>query len=115
MMTIYGIPNCDTIKKTLHWFKENKIDFKFHDYKKLPISKATLEFWVKTVGWEMLINKKGTTWRRLTKEQQQKIINAETAIALMMSNNSIIKRPVILYNEKLLVGFNETNFINHLK
>jgi arsenate reductase len=114
-MTIYGIPNCDTVKKTLDWFKKNKIDYKFHDYKKSGITKSKLEAWSKKVGWEVLLNKKGTTWRKLTPEEQEKVTNQSAAIKVMMENNSIIKRPVVEAGEKLLVGFNETDFIKQLK
>jgi arsenate reductase len=68
-MTVYGIPNCDTVKKSLDWLKKNKIDYEFHDYKKSGITKAKLEAWSKKVGWEVLVNKKGTTWRKLTPEE----------------------------------------------
>jgi arsenate reductase (glutaredoxin) len=114
-MTIYGIPNCDTIKKTLDWFKQNKIAYEFHDYKKLGITKAKLEAWSKKVGWEMLLNKKGTSWRKLTPEEQAKVTTQSAAIKVMMDNNSMIKRPVVEAGEKLLVGFNETDFIKQLK
>ncbi|MEI9933478.1 MAG: ArsC/Spx/MgsR family protein [Ferruginibacter sp.] len=71
-MIIYGIANCDTIKKTLDWFKKNKIDFTFHDYKKVGISKSKLETWSKQVGWEILLNKKSSTWRSLSAAEQKK-------------------------------------------
>jgi Spx/MgsR family transcriptional regulator len=115
MITVYGIPNCDTIKKTLNWLKENKISYVFHDYKKSAITKTKLEQWSKKVGWEVLVNKKGTTWRKLPKEEQEKITNQATVIKLMMENNSLIKRPVVEAGEKLLIGFNETDFIKQLK
>jgi arsenate reductase len=114
-MIIYGIPNCDTVKKTLDWFRKNKIDYEFHDYKKSAITKAKLEAWSKKVGWEVLLNKKGTSWRKLTPEQQEKVTTQAAAIKVMMENNSIIKRPVVEAGEKLLVGFNETDFIKQLK
>jgi arsenate reductase len=114
-MTVYGIPNCDTVKKSLDWLKKNKIDYEFHDYKKSGITKAKLEAWSKKVGWEVLVNKKGTTWRKLTPEEQEKVTNQSAAIKVMMENNSIIKRPVVEAGEKLLVGFNETDFIKQLK
>jgi len=114
-MTVYGIPNCDTVKKSLDWLKKNKIDYEFHDYKKSGITKAKLEAWSKKVGWEVLVNKKGTTWRKLTREDQEKITTQSAAIKVMMENNSIIKRPVVEAGEKLLVGFNETDFIKQLK
>ena len=114
-MTVYGIPNCDTVKKSLDWLKKNKIDYEFHDYKKSGITKAKLEAWSKKVGWEVLVNKKGTTWRKLTAEEQEKVTTQSAAIKVMMENNSIIKRPVVEAGEKLLVGFNETDFIKQLK
>ena len=114
-MTVYGILNCDTVKKSLDWLKKNKIDYEFHDYKKSGITKAKLEAWSKKVGWEVLVNKKGTTWRKLTREDQEKITTQSAAIKVMMENNSIIKRPVVEAGEKLLVGFNETDFIKQLK
>ncbi|HTC01442.1 MAG TPA: ArsC family reductase [Ferruginibacter sp.] len=114
-MTVYGIPNCDTVKKSLDWLKKNKIDYEFHDYKKSGITKAKLEAWSKKVGWEVLVNKKGTTWRKLTREDQEKVTTQSAAIKVMMENNSIIKRPVVEAGEKLLVGFNETDFIKQLK
>jgi len=114
-MTVYGIPNCDTVKKSLDWLKKNKIDYEFHDYKKSGITKAKLEAWSKKVGWKVLVNKKGTTWRKLTPEEQEKVTTQSAAIKVMMENNSIIKRPVVEAGEKLLVGFNETDFIKQLK
>jgi arsenate reductase len=114
-MTIYGIPNCDTVKKTMDWFKKNKIKYEFHDYKKEGITKAKLEAWSKKVGWEVLLNKKGTTWRKLAPVEQEKVTTQAAAIKVMMENNSMIKRPVVEAGEKLLVGFNETDFIKQLK
>jgi arsenate reductase len=107
-ITVYGIPNCDTIKKTLDWLKKNKIDFEFHDYKKAGISKTKLTGWCKKTAYDILLNKKSTTWRELPVTEQEKVINQATAIQLMMENTSIIKRPVVEYEDKLLVGFNET-------
>jgi Spx/MgsR family transcriptional regulator len=104
---VYGIPNCDTIKKALNWLKDNKIAVTFHDYKKEGISQKKLSDWCKLVGWETLLNKKSATWRGLSAEQQAGIINQAAAIELMMENNSIIKRPVVEVGKKILVGFNE--------
>lgn len=103
---IYGIPNCDTIKKTLDWFKQHKIDFQFHDYKKSGITKEKLKGWTKQVGWETILNKKSSTWRGLTPEEQGKITTQAAAIELMAANTSIIKRPVIENNTEIsIVGF----------
>jgi Spx/MgsR family transcriptional regulator len=108
---IYGIPNCDTIKKVLTWFKENKIDFQFHDYKASGITKEKLDDWCKQVSWEILLNKKSTTWRELLSSEQAKVTNATEAINLMLKNTSIIKRPVIEQNNAIIfVGFDKAKF-----
>ena len=114
-LMVYGIPNCDTTKKTLNWFKENKIAFTFHDYKQEGISKATLEAWCKKTGWESIFNKRSTTWRELSEADQKKVIDQFTAIKIMMAHNSIIKRPVIEIDEKLIVGFNEDEIKRAIK
>jgi arsenate reductase len=115
-MIVYGIPNCDTIKKTKDWLTKHKINFEFHDYKKEGISKAKLETWSKQVGWEILLNKKSSTWRGLSSTEQGKITGQPAAIKLMMENTSIIKRPVIeLTNGTIVVGYDEEKFIKQLK
>ena len=112
---VYGIPNCDTIKKTLDWCKKNKIRVSFYDYKKKGISKEKLAIWCKKVGWESLLNKKSTSWRNMTAKEQAATIDQQSAIKVMMVNNSIIKRPVIEKGDALMVGFNEEEYIKHLK
>jgi len=112
---VYGIPNCDTTKKVLNWLKENKIAFTFHDYKQEGIRKEKLEAWCKKTGWETIFNKRSTTWRELSEAEQKKGINQTAAIEIMMEHNSIIKRPVIEIDEKLITGFNETEITKHLK
>ena len=112
---VYGISNCDTIKKTLAWFKKNKIRVLFHDYKTAGITKERLSAWATKVGWEILLNKKSTTWRALPDLQQDKITNKTAAIKLMMGNTSIIKRPVIEFRNELIVGFNEEIFTKQIK
>ena len=109
-ITVYGISNCDIIKKTLDWYKKKNIPVDFYDYKKYGIKKEKLAEWCKEVGWELLLNKKSTTWRSLSLEDQQKVTNEKMAIQLMMEYTSIIKRPVIEMNNKIIVGFNETYF-----
>lgn len=107
-MIIYGIKNCDTIKKTINWLKENNKEFTFHDYKKEGIGKEKLKAWTQQVSWEDLLNKRGTTWRKLSPEEQAKITNTEAAIELMAENTSIIKRPVIEKDGKIVaVGFDK--------
>lgn len=107
MVHIYGIKNCNTIKKTLDWFTEKGIEFTFHDYKKEPASEEKIKQWQSKADWELLINKRGTSWRKLTEEEKAKVIDAPSAIPVMLQNNSLIKRPVIEYNQKLLIGFDE--------
>jgi arsenate reductase (glutaredoxin) len=107
---IYGIPNCDTTKKAMAWLNKNNISFIFHDYKKQGIENEKLETWCSKVSWEILLNKKSTTWREFSKTEQEKIINQAAAIKVMMNNTSIIKRPVIEYNSKIMVGFNEEGY-----
>ena len=115
-MKIYGIPNCDTIKKTLDWFKVNKIDYEFHNYKKDGITAAKLKIWFNQVGMDVIINKKSTTWKALTIEEQQAMAHEKEAIVIILKNESIIKRPVIEQNEKvLMVGFKPTDYDQKLK
>lgn len=113
-MKVYGITNCNTVKKGIEWLKQNKLEFEFHDYKKKGISREKLADWIKTFGWENLINKKGTTWRKLSPEEQQKVVDADSAIALMMEKPSVIKRPIIETEGKLLIGFDEEEYKSNL-
>lgn len=104
MITLYGIPNCDTIKKARKWLKDNNVDYTFHDYKKLGVPEKELTTWVKKIGWEILLNKRGTTWRKLD-EAIKESVNKNTAIQIMLENPSIIKRPVLVKGKNILVGF----------
>jgi arsenate reductase (glutaredoxin) len=107
-MKIYGIKNCDTVKKTLIWLKDRHIDFEFHDFKKSGITEGKLKEWAAKVGWEALINKKGTTWKQLDPEIQNSIISQDDAFRLMQEKTSIIKRPVSETDSgKIVLGFNE--------
>ncbi len=107
---VYGIPNCGTIKKTLDWYKKENITVAFFDYKKQGIKKDKLQQWCRQVSWEVLLNKKSTTWRSLSKETQQTINNEKSAIQLMVQYPTLIKRPVIEMNDKMMVGLKETYF-----
>jgi Spx/MgsR family transcriptional regulator len=108
---IYAIPNCNTVKKALDWMKANKQAYDFHDYKKLGITSTQLNSWSKQVGWEALINKKGTTWKLLGAEVQATITNQKAAIALMAEKTSIIKRPLIELDGKIIaLGFDEAAY-----
>jgi arsenate reductase len=108
-ITIYGIKNCDTMKKARAWLEQRGVDYVFHDYKASGIDKARLEGWAKRVGWEALLNKAGTTFRKLP--DKDKIgLTEKKAIALMLAQLSIIKRPVIETGGRLLVGFNPEDY-----
>lgn len=104
-VTIYGIKNCDTMKKARAWLDKHKVAHHFHDYKTSGIDKARLEGWAKKVGWETLLNKAGTTFRKLP-EKDKTAITEKKALALMLAQPSMIKRPVLeVVGGKLLVGF----------
>ena len=115
-MKIYGIPNCNTVKKTLDWFKLHQIDYEFHDFKKLGISNDKLEEWAEKLGWEALVNKRGTTWKMLDAELQTSIVTKETAFKLMQEKTSVIKRPVIETDAcPGFLGYNEDQLSELLK
>ncbi len=103
-MKMYGIKNCDTIKKAKKWLEANGSDFTFHDYKKDGIEQAQLVVWIKALGWEALVNKRGTTYRKLDDAVKENMDEA-LAIKVMLENNSIIKRPLLEYNGQFLLGF----------
>ncbi len=114
-MTIYGIPNCDIMKKAMKWLTANHIQFSFHDYKKEGISQAKLEEWCNKAGWENVLNKRSTTWRELSATEQEKITGQPAAIKLMMNNTSIIKRPLLENGKQILIGFSEKEYAGLLK
>ena len=112
-ITIYGIPNCDTMKKARTWLSDNGVPHDFHNYKKQGIDEATLEKWVDAVGYEMLVNKRGTTWRKLDDEQKDNI-DRDSAISLMAENPSLIKRPVLDNGKGYIVGFKADDYAEKL-
>ncbi len=103
-ITLYGIPNCDTVKKARVYLDGRGVAYHFHDYKKAGIEKADLERWSKQVSWEKLLNKAGTTFKKLP-DAEKTGVDETKAIALMLANPSMIKRPVVEDGETLLVGF----------
>ncbi|ACU02812.1 arsenate reductase and related [Pedobacter heparinus DSM 2366] len=115
-MIIYGIPNCNTVKKARTWLEENGFNAEFHDFKKKGITAEKLNEWCKVFGWEQVLNKKGTTWRSLGPDVQQSVKDQPTAVAVMLQHNSAIKRPVIEVEGKaLLISFNEDQYAAVLK
>jgi Spx/MgsR family transcriptional regulator len=101
---MYGIRNCDTVKKARAWLEQRGVEYRFHDYKVAGIDVAQLDRWCGEVGWEALLNRAGTTFRKLPSSQRESI-DKKRALALMLAQPSIIKRPVVELNGKLVVGF----------
>lgn len=114
-MHVYGIKNCNTVKKALSWLEENNIPYTFHDFKKAGVSDEKLTEWERQVGWEPLVNKRGTTWRQLPPETQHAIVDAASANQLMQAKTSVIKRPVIETPKGLVLGFDESEYTIKLK
>lgn len=107
MIVVYGIPNCSSVKKTRTWFETSGVDYAFHDFKKLGIDETTLKHWLTAVPLNVLINKKGTTWRKLSAAEQASANDEASAIQLMIKHTSVIKRPVIVSDKGMLVGHDE--------
>ncbi len=116
IMIVYGIPNCNTVKKAMTWLTENGFKPEFHDFKKKGVSAEKLNAWCDTFGWENVLNKKGTTWKKLSADEQQGVNSKESAIQVLMTYTSAIKRPIIEVNgNAVLISFNEENYQNTLK
>jgi arsenate reductase (glutaredoxin) len=110
MVHIYGIANCGSVKKAFSWLSENGIKFQFHDFNNEPVTEEKIAGWLKTQPLEILLNKKSTAWKGLTLVAQKKCNRESDAIKIMVDTSNLIKRPVIEYEEKLLVGFSEELF-----
>lgn len=107
--TLYGIKNCDTMKKAWTWLDQHGVAYDFHDYKKAGIDRAILEGWVRQLGWETLLNRAGTTFRKLPEGDRQGLDEAK-AISLMLAQPSMIKRPVLAKDGRLVVGFKPESY-----
>lgn len=119
MITLYGIPNCDTVKKARTWLVEHGVDYQFHDFKKQGVSAAQLQAWAAAVGWETLLNRKGTTWRILDPAIQASVKDASSAITVMQTHTSTIKRPVVEWAQQpvakdVTVGFDAASWAQRL-
>jgi arsenate reductase len=113
---LYGIPNCNTVKKARDWLAQHDIAFEFHDFKKLGLDAAIAQNWLQQTDWTSLINRSGLTWRGLPEQRKQSIQDAHAALALMQEKTSAIKRPVLEQNGKLLhVGFDEAAYAKLFK
>lgn len=113
-MKLYGIPNCTTVKKARAWLTEHEIACEFHDFKKQGIQRELLEQWISQTGWEILLNRQGSTWRKLDGATQASVNNANTAVAVMLAHPSIIKRPVLDKDGRIFVGFKPELYENSL-
>src|SRR5690554_1076708 len=108
-MIVYGIKNCDSVKKARRWLDEHNIDYRFHDLRQDGLEPAMLANWLQSLDWETLLNKRGTTWRKLD-DPRKNDLNQSTAIELMLANPTLIKRPVIETDDGCMVGFKESDF-----
>ncbi len=105
-ITLFGIPNCSSVKKARQWMDEHQVLYHFHDFKKNGLDESTLDDWLTRVDWTELINRKGTTWRGLSAASQSQLCDAASAKRLMIQHPSLVKRPVVVAGQKVLVGVN---------
>lgn len=109
--TVYGIPNCDTVKKARAWLADQGVAYQFHDFKKQGVPAERLPGWIAAVGWEKLVNRQGTTWRKLDAATQAAVHDAASAVALMQAQPSVIKRPVVEWaSGATTVGFDASRW-----
>ncbi len=109
MTTLYGIPNCDTVRKARKWLTANGVEFDFHDFRKDGLDEKQLKRWVKELGWEVLLNKRGMMWRKLPDNKKENI-DEKRAIAIMLNEPAIIKRPVLDLGTQRHVGFSDAEY-----
>lgn len=114
MTTLYGIPNCDTIKRARSWLDEHEVDYIFHNYRKDGLSAEMLETFEQQLGWETLLNRRGTTWRKLP-EAEKDNINRERALALLLEHPAMIKRPILELGNQFHAGFSESQYQQSIK
>ena len=110
MIILYGIANCDTVKKARAWLLEHEQGCDFHDFKKQGVPPQQLTLWIQALGWEKLLNRKGTTWRKLDAAAQAGVIDADNAQTLMLACPSVIKRPVMDWGGSITVGFDAADW-----
>ena len=113
-LQFYGIPNCDTVKKARKWLEANGLDYAFHDYKKVGADAGKVESWIGAKGVDVVLNKRGTTFRKLSDEEKAQAEDSHGAVTLLVQNPSMIKRPVIEHEAGLLVGFNAAEWASSL-
>lgn len=109
-MKLYGIPNCSTVKKARAWLEARDIPYEFHDFKKQGVPEATMQQLMSLLGWEAVVNRSGQTWRKLSEERKAQVLDSASALALMLENASVIKRPILDRDGQFQVGFSEENY-----
>jgi Spx/MgsR family transcriptional regulator len=114
MITMYGIPNCDSIRKARRWLDDHGVAYRFHDYKRDGLDEPGLRAWVEQLGWEALLNRRGQTWRKLPEDLRERI-DEQSAIRIMLETPSIIRRPLLDDGETLRVGFSEDDYVDLLR
>ena len=116
MITLYGIPNCDTVKKARLWLTDHALAYQFHDFKKQGVPPPQLTAWMDVLGWEKLLNRQGSTWRNLDAATQAAVVDAASAMQVMLNQPSVIKRPVVEWGDSqdpsgVTVGFDPANWM----
>ncbi len=109
---LYGVPNCDTVKRARAWLNERGVEHRFHDFRKDGLDAAQLARWSSSAGWETLLNRRGTTWRKLSEAERASVHDEATALALMQAHPTLVKRPVVEWpGGALTVGFSEATYL----
>ncbi len=108
-LTLYGIPNCDTVKKARTWLENNQLDYRFHDFRKDGLTEADLTLWCNALGWEQVLNKRSTSWRALDAADKENLDQAK-AIALMLASPTLVKRPVLAKDDQFKTGFKDADY-----
>jgi Spx/MgsR family transcriptional regulator len=116
MTTLYGIPNCDTVKRARAWLDEHGVAYRFHDFKKDGVPEAELDRWLQSPGWEALVNRRGVTWRRLDETERAAVVDAASARAALIAHPSLIKRPVVQWHRAAVTtGFDAAQWESRVK
>ncbi len=110
-MILYGISNCDTVRKARKWLSERNVDHQYHDFRKDGLDHETVKNWLDSVGMDVLLNKRGTTWRKLPEEEKTDLSD-QRLIQLLVDNPTLIKRPVLITDQQILVGFKEADYLS---
>jgi len=109
-VTVYGIENCDHVRRARHWLRARGIEFRFHDFRRDGLAQDCLQRWLSHVPWDSLLNRRGQTWRRLDAERRRAIVDQASAVEAMLAEPTLIRRPVVEVDERLLIGFSEAAF-----